>query len=223
GIGKAIAEKFLKKGFNLSVCARNEKELIALASEWSTQYPDAAIVFMPIDLSAGEGVAEFAAFTLSRLKRIDVLVNNAGAYKPGNLHSEPEGLLENLMATNLYSAYRLTRALLPPMMEAKDGHIFNISSVAGLKAYTGGGAYSITKYAMEGFSVNLREELRPYNIRVSNICPGATYTRSWQGAGLPETRLMKSSDIASLLWTMYKIGRTGVVEHVVMRPPLGDI
>ena len=78
--------------------------------------------------------------------------------------------------TNLYSAYHLTRKLVPAMKQKKNGHIFNMSSIAGLKAYPGGGSYSISKFALRGFSVNLREELKPYNIKVTSVNPGMVET-----------------------------------------------
>ena len=94
-------------------------------------------------------------------RKIDVLVNNAGTFIPGNVYDEGEGVLEKQMEINLYSAYHLTRLLLPPMMKQKSGHIFNICSIASLQAYPNGGAYSISKFALAGFSKNLRHEMKP--------------------------------------------------------------
>ena len=74
---------------------------------------------------------------------------------PGNVYDEAEGVLEKQMEINFYSAYHLTRLLLPSMMKQKSGHIFNICSIASLQAYPNGGAYSISKFALAGFSKNL--------------------------------------------------------------------
>lgn len=74
-----------------------------------------------------------------------------------------------MITINLYSAYHLTRCLLPGMIEKQAGHIFNICSIAALKAYANGGSYSISKYALHGFSKNLREEMKPYNIKVTAV------------------------------------------------------
>ena len=81
-----------------------------------------------------------------------------------------------MIAINLYSAYQVTRTLLPSMISKKSGYIFNICSIASLQAYSNGGSYSISKFAMLGFSKNLREEMKPHNIKVCAIMPGAVLT-----------------------------------------------
>ena len=103
---------------------------------------------------------ELSSWVFEHAESIDVLVNNAGSFVPGHVHEEKDGTIEFLMETNLYSAYYLSRYTLPSMMERKSGHIFNICSIASLKAYQHGGSYSITKYAMAGLSANLRDEMK---------------------------------------------------------------
>src|SRR4030095_6187202 len=153
----------------------------------------------------------------------DVLVNNAGNFLPGSVHNEPEGTLENMIAVNLYSAYHLTRLILPQMMRNKKGHIFNLCSIASLKAYANGGAYSISKFALLGFTKNLREELKEYNIKVTAILPGAAYTDSWAASGVNPQRLMEASDIAELVYASAHLSPQACVEELIIRPQLGDL
>jgi short-subunit dehydrogenase len=127
------------------------------------------------------------------------------------------------MTVNLYSAYHLTRALLPFMMKEKKGAIFNICSIASLKAYANGGAYSITKFALLGFSRNLREEMKPYGIKVTAVIPGAVYTDSWKESGIPAERMMQVNDIADLVYTSSQLSAGAVVEDIILRPQLGDL
>ena len=127
------------------------------------------------------------------------------------------------MNTNFLSAYYITRMLLPSMMERKSGHIFNMSSIAALQAYPNGGSYSVSKYALTGFSKNLREELKPYSIKVTCIYPGAVYTDSWAAAGIPPDRIMKTTDIADTVVQISKLSPQAVVEDLVIRPLLGDL
>lgn len=223
GIGRAIAEKFLEEGLSVAVCARNEAELRNLANGWRQRFPAATIVAIPADFAQKSDVLRFAAAAHDAFPRIDVLVNNAGIFHPGDLATEPEGHLEELMAVNLFSAYHLTRALLPRMKDSKSGHVFNLCSVASLKAYPGGGSYSITKYALLGFSDNLREELKPHGIRVTAVCPGATWSRSWSGSGVEEDRTMAAEDVAEVVWTAHAISSRADLETIVMRPQLGDL
>jgi short-subunit dehydrogenase len=125
------------------------------------------------------------------------------------------------MEVNLFSAYHLTRALLPFM--GPGSHIFNMCSVASLKAYPNGGAYSISKYALMGFSENLREELKPRSIKVTAVCPGATWSRSWSGSGVDEDRIMEAEDIAKMVWSAYDLSPQADVETIIMRPIKGDL
>jgi short-subunit dehydrogenase len=223
GIGKAVGEKLLSQGFSIATCARTKIDLVKIEREWKEKYPAASVLTYPADLGVKEEVIAFANYILANFPQIDMLVNNAGLYFPGQLATEPEGQLESLMAINLYSAYHLTRHLLPSMKQKHSGHIFNMCSVASLKAYPNGGDYSITKYALLGFSENLREELIPHKIKVTAVCPGATYTDSWASTGFEESRFMKSSDIADMIWAAYNLSPYANVENIIIRPLKGDI
>ena len=223
GIGKAIAEKFLAEGFSVAVCARTQADLDDVQAEWASKYPRAVILAHQADLGDRAQTKSFADFVLASFPEINVLVNNAGLFFPGKLADEPEGHLEQLMAVNLYSAYHLTRALLPAMKKKGAGHIFNMCSIASLKAYENGGAYSITKYALQGFSDNLRHELMEDRIKVTAIMPGATWSRSWAASGLPEERFIKTEDIAAMVWASFSLSASADVETIVIRPILGDL
>ncbi len=223
GIGKAIATKFLSEGFDVAVCARSTNNLRDLHDEWERQFPERKVFMQNVDVSNKGQVKDFARNVLNNFECIDILVNNAGIFLQGTLAGEPEDQLENLMTTNLYSAYHLTRSLLPVMKKRSSGHIFNICSVAALQAYPSGGAYSISKYALLGFTENLRYELRNEGIKVTAISPGAVWSNSWSGSGVAPERIMKPSDIADLLWTTYSLSKQATVEHIVLRPQLGDL
>ncbi|NIG52483.1 SDR family oxidoreductase [Chitinophaga sp. Cy-1792] len=223
GIGKAIAERLAKEGFNVAICARHEAALQAARSSISQQNPAVTVLAEQVDMGNKAEVLAFAEKVRSQFSTIDILVNNAGIFTPGALFEEADGLLEQLMAVNVYSAYHLTRALLPDMMTKRNGHIFNLCSVASHKAYANGGSYSITKHALLGFSRNLREEMKPYGVRVTSISPGATLTASWDGFEAPPDRMMPPEDIATIVWTAYTLAKQTVVEDIVLRPVLGDI
>ena len=223
GMGKVIAEKLLSEGFSIAVCARNQEKLAALKKEWNEKYPAAKVITYNADMTNKEELTDFADTVLAYFPKIDILVNNAGNYLPGTIADEPDGLLESMIGINLYSAYHLTRKILPVMKHAGNGHIFNMCSIASLKAYPNGGAYSISKYALLGFSENLREELKESGIKVTAICPGATYTPSWEGSDVPPARIMEASDIAAMLWSAWNLSPQANVETIVMRPVKGDI
>jgi short-subunit dehydrogenase len=152
-----------------------------------------------------------------------ILVNNAGYFSPGNIPDEADDALEKQMAVNLYSAYHTTRALLPAMLKMGKGHVFNICSIASLNAYAQGGSYSISKFALLGFSKNLRLELKDKGIKVTAVCPGAVYTNSWVGSGVDPNRIMESEDIAKMIFAAAHLSPQAVVEDIVMRPQKGDL
>ena len=223
GMGKATAEKFAAKGDTLFICARNEKELAETAGELSAKYPESKIFFKSADLTQKESVKDFAGWVFKNCSHLDVLINNAGTFIPGSIYNEEDGVLEKMLDVNLYSAYHVTRAFLPAMMKEKNGHIFNMSSIAALKAYANGGSYSISKFALMGFSKNLREELKPYNIKVTTVYPGAVYTSSWFGSGVAETRIMEADDIADMIFAASELSPQACVEDIIIRPQQGDI
>jgi NADP-dependent 3-hydroxy acid dehydrogenase YdfG len=96
-------------------------------------------------------------------------------------------------------------------------------SIASVAAYPNGGAYSISKFALLGFSKNLREEMKKKGVKVTAILPGAAWSDSWRGADFPENRLMQASDIAKTVWACYDLSDAAVVEEILMRPQLGDL
>lgn len=223
GFGRAIAEIFAANGHNLFICARNEIALYKAMEELLTRYPDIKIKAKARDISKKEEAEEFGQWLLANAYNIDVLVNNAGRFIPGSIHNEPAGALEEMMQTNVYSAYHLTRVLLPAMMNRKSGHIFNLCSIASLNAYPNGGAYSISKFALHGFSKNLREELKPYGVKVTAVFPGAAYTDSWSGSGIDPKRIMEANDIAVMIYAASQLSAQACVEEIVLRPQLGDL
>jgi short-subunit dehydrogenase len=205
GIGQAIAEKFASHGHHLFLCARKEAALYKTMEALQKKYPAAIIKAKPFDISRKEEAKAFGVWCLE-YGVPDIVVNNAGAFEPGTVHNEADGLLESQLATNLYSAYHVTRTVLPWMMERHSGHVFNICSIAGLKAYENGGAYSISKFAMDGFSKNLREEMKPFGIKVTTVYPGAVLTDSW--GNFDNSR---------------NLSKGACVEEIVMRPQQGDL
>ena len=217
GLGFAIAERFAKHGHTLLLSATKKETLEAAAKKLNT-----SVHTFPCDLSKKEEAIALAKKINQTVDSVDILVNNAGSFVPGSVYNEEDGALEKMIAVNLYSAYHLTRALLPRMMEQKKGHIFNMCSIASLKAYANGGSYSISKFALLGFTKNLREEMKPYNIKVTAVLPGAAYTDSWAGFVEPE-RIMEAADIAELVYASAKLSPQACVEDIIVRPQLGDL
>jgi short-subunit dehydrogenase len=218
-----VAQIFALHGYNLYLSSKNETHLLQTVEELQASYPNISIDAKAFDLGNKQEANLFGDWVLNNADTIDVLVNNVGTFVQGNISNEPDGALEQMLHVNLYSAYHTTRALLPKMMAEKSGHIFTMCSIASLAAYPNGGAYSISKYALLGFTKNLRHELMPYNIKVTAIIPGAVYTDSWKGSGVSENRIMEAEDIAMMIYTTSRLSPQATVEEIVIRPQLGDL
>ncbi|GAB4042432.1 SDR family oxidoreductase [Spirosoma jeollabukense] len=212
GIGRAIADRFVSEGFDAVVCARSIDGVVG-----------PGLLPVAADLSTRDGVNVLLTYIHSLNRPVDVLVNNTGTFQPGQIHNEAEGVFEQLIDTNVASAYHLTRGLVGDMMTRRQGHIFMMCSTASITAYTNGGSYCISKFALLGMSRVLREELKPHGIKVTAILPGATLTASWEGTDLPEERFMKPEDVADSAWAAYSLSKSAVVEEMLIRPQLGDI
>ena len=223
GIGKAIAAGFAADGHDLLLSARNETALYKVLEEMQTRFPNISVRAHAFDLSVAGEAQKLGQWATGAGVVPDVVVNNAGIFKPGSVHNEEEGFLETQLQVNLLAAYHLTRSLLPGMMERRSGHIFNISSIAGIKAYANGGAYSISKFALNGFSRNLREEMKPYGIKVTTVLPGAVLTDSWEGFDNSQHRIMEAADIARLVCAAASLSPGACVEEIKVRPLAGDL
>ena len=223
GMGKALATKFAIAENSVFICARDENDLSNAAVEIQKENSYAQVQYFATDISSKPSAIEFAGWLEEQNIIPDILINNAGQFKPGSIYNESDGLLEQMIAANLYGAYHITRALLPSMMKKKSGHIFNMCSIASLSAYNNGGSYSISKYALMGFSKNLREELKPYNIKVTTVYPGAVYTASWEGSGIGPERIMEVNDITEMIYAASLLSPQACVEDIIIRPLQGDL
>ena len=223
GLGFSMAESFAGDGHDLYLTSVSEVKLYNALGSLMNRFPGCVIKANPFDLGTKEGAEGFGKWVTGLGVEPDILINNAGTFEPGSIIDEADGQLERLLQVNLLSAYHLTRTLLPAMIRRKSGHIFNISSIAALQAYRNGGSYSISKAALAAFSKNLRDELKPFFIKVTCIYSGAVYTDSWASTGVNPGRIMKASDIAESVLQISKLSPQAVVEELVIRPLQGDL
>ena len=217
GIGFAIAKRFYREGYEVIVCARGAEGLAQAKEELPNLHT------YTCDIADKQAVKTLCATIRQHHGTLDVLVNNGGVFLPGQMHSEEDEIFEKLIQTNLFSTYYMTKGLLPDMIEAGKGTVVNMCSIASITAYEHGGSYSVSKFAMHGFSKSLREEMKPKGIRVVAILPGATYTASWDGMDIPAERMIPAEDIAEITWNAVQMSQRTVIEDIVVRPQLGDL
>jgi NAD(P)-dependent dehydrogenase (short-subunit alcohol dehydrogenase family) len=167
GFGRLLAEEVLKAGENVVATARKVEQVADLEQK----YPAQALA-LPLDVTKQEQVDSAVAQTLERFGRVDVLVNNAGYGVTGAIEEVSDAELEPMYEANVFGLLRVTRAFLPQFRKQRSGHILNLSSIGGLAASPGWGLYQSTKFAVEGLSEALAQEVAPLGIRVTIIEPG---------------------------------------------------
>lgn len=218
GIGLACAQYFAHKGWNVAIAARSEKDLHALAKRWLVDFPDSELHTYAADLSEKLACQAWATGLSQKLAKLDVLVHNLGRFEPGTLLGGAEDQLDDLLATNVLSAHHLTRALLPLMQKANSARIVTIGSVGTTDWPEPLAAYSISKYALEGWHRQISKELLPLGIRTSLIRPGATHTRSWDGVDVDPNTLLKAEQVAKLVGRVVLSAPEEQLEEITIRP-----
>jgi short-subunit dehydrogenase len=216
GIGRAIAECFAAEGFDLFITARTAEDLSELKATIEAKYTVICHVLAG-DVGDKSDIKHLSDNILRLNQPVEVLVNNAGLYRAGLLVDEPDNTLEKLMNINVYGAYYLTKELIPNFIKLRSGHIFNICSIASISTPENSGSYTISKFALLGFSKVLREEMKPHGVRVTAVMPGATFTNSWKGEDVSPDVLMPPEDIAAAVWSAYAM-KNSVVEEIVLQP-----
>jgi NAD(P)-dependent dehydrogenase (short-subunit alcohol dehydrogenase family) len=225
GIGAAIARAYARErpGSRLALVARNLRNLRAVAAECARLDPRGEAAVFRCDTSDEAAVGRMARAVTRRFGTVDTLVNNAGAFEPAPFLDTTVAAFDRMIAVNLRSAFLVTRAFLPAMVERRRGDVLFMSSIAGLGAYPNAAAYCAAKFGLTGLAKVIRAETRAQGIRVCCLHPGATWTPSWAGSGVDPERLMPAEDIARAVLDVFDASRRTVVEDVVIRPQLGDL
>ena len=171
GLGRALAQAVLERGYHLVATARQPEQL----KELSDRYPN-RVTTIALDVTNAQSIQQAVEAALNAYNRIDVLVNNAGYGTVGAIEEVNDDDIRRQFDTNLFGAINVTRAVLPTLREQRSGHILNISSANGISAFAGVGIYSATKFALEAISEALAQEVKPLGIKVTIIEPGSSRT-----------------------------------------------
>ncbi|MCS7337118.1 MAG: SDR family oxidoreductase [Verrucomicrobiae bacterium] len=178
GLGKVIAEHFLREGANVAICARNEPELTAARDELAAQFPSQTVLARTCDVSDESQVNALVAFALDRLGDIHILVLNAGVYGPmGPTETVDLADWRRALEINLFGVLLPCRALIPHFKRARRGKIIVLSGGGATNPLPNISAYAASKAAAIRLMETLAEELRPFNVDVNAIAPGPLATR----------------------------------------------
>ena len=177
GIGRAFAESALERGDKVAASARN----VAALEDLVTKYGDQNVLPLALDVTDKAAVATAVAAAHEKFGRLDVVVNNAGYGLFGMVEEVTEQQVRDQMETNFFGAFWVTQAVLPILRAQGSGHIAQISSVGGVAAFPSLGAYQGSKWALEGFSDSLSQEVAGLGIKVTIVEPGG-FSTDWAGS-----------------------------------------
>lgn len=219
GIGRAIALAYAKEGASLVLAARTLVDLEGLASQCAALSPNAKMNIFPVDLSAPKGVDDFANHVLEQCGGCDILVNNAGRLSSGNAAEGDADEWDAMMYLNLNGVMRLTRRLVPSMIERKSGTIINMGSIAAIEGMSGTSAvYAASKHGLRGWHNSIYTGLRHENIKVVLINPAFVNTPlvNEKPNVIPD-RMIQPEDVAEVCLLPFKMSPSCVPAEVTLR------
>jgi 3-oxoacyl-[acyl-carrier protein] reductase len=216
GIGREVAAGLAADGYELALIARNRAELERLAAELPADGGRTHSV-TELDVSDAAAVEAATAEILRRHGRVDVLVNNAGAYTAGGLDLACEDL-EEMVKVNLVAPFLFMKAAIPVMTAQGAGHVFNVASRAGKVGFAGDGGYVASKFGLVGLSESIYREFAEAGIAVTAICPGWTDTRmAWiSNTPLTAEEMIQPSDILETVRWLLRLTPSVRIREVVL-------
>jgi len=223
GIGKEIANEFSKAGHIVAVTGRRKSRLVRIVSE--IKYAEREASAFVCNVMSERSVQATAKRIREKYGAIDVLINNAGVTVFKSFSETKTFDFDSVIDTNLRGAFLCIKSVLPQMIKLKKGHVINVLSIAANTAFENSSVYAASKAGLLAMSNSLREEVRRYNIKVSNILPGAVETAMWDSRSRQryKNRMMSETDIAKIVVSIAEQPRKVLIEDITVRPIKGDI
>jgi len=217
GIGACVAEGLAADGYALALTARSHGALKKLAETIDRNYKSALpVVTYPLDVQDNEAVEAMINSVKSKFGRIDLLFNNAGIAKLGNVDEMVVEDFDQVLAINLRGAFHFLRAVVPIMKQQGSGTIINIASDAGKNGYAGWGAYCASKFGLVGLSESLYKELSSYGVKVTAICPGWVDTEMAKVSNLHSEEMISPKDILNTVRWLMSLSPAAIVKELVI-------
>jgi 3-oxoacyl-[acyl-carrier protein] reductase len=218
GIGKGIAVRFAREGYDIALFGRDKTSLKDTETELK-QYGTEILSFSG-DVADENFVNTSVNTVEEKFGKIDHLINNAGLGIFNNLVEAKLDDFKKQVDANVYGVFNFSKAVLPGMMKRKSGSVINIASLAGKNAFTGGSMYSATKHAVLGLTRCLMLEAREYNIRVAAVCPGSVNTEFNFGSSMKPNRdkVLQVEDVADSVFAIIKLPARALLSEIDLRP-----
>lgn len=208
GVGYEIVKQFVKAGYQIVATARDKTALNQLAEIAPEQ-----IFPISCDITKQDQVAEVIKQTIAKWNQLDILVNNAGVGHFAPVDKLTEKQWDEMLEVNSKGPFLTSKYAIPYLKQTK-GHIVNVSSGAGLNAFANGGGYCASKFALMALSEALTQELKPYHVRVSTICPGSIKT----DFGTQKDWALPPEKVAETVLMVVSSPKEVIYGQIVMRP-----
>ncbi len=219
GIGAAIARKLAQLGAAVIITGRSRAPLESMTQNIEAAGGQCSAVVC--DVRDLESVEALAREVKTSFGHADIIVNNAGVGGQGGPLAElAPDIWDDVLNTNLRGVFYMIKAFAPMMIAAATGHIVNISSLAGKNPLPNGAAYSASKWALNGLSYSVAEELRAHNIRVSVVCPGSVHTEFGSHAGKNPRKMLQPDDVAHVVAMLVTQAPQSFASEVLLRPTM---
>lgn len=216
GIGACVAQGLAQDGFSLVLTARSKEALEQVAQSIRSQnYKGVQVLTYPCDVSDSNAVSDMVTSVVSKLGRIDLLVNNAGMGKTGTLAISTEEF-DEVLSVNLKGPFALLKAVVPTMKAQGGGTIINVASRAGKIGFAGWGAYAASKFGMVGLGESLYRELSPMGIRVTTLCPSWVDTDMAKGSTFPKNQMLTPEDILKSIRYIMSLSPAASVKELMI-------
>ena len=215
GIGEAIAVALASQGTNVAITARSERDLDQAANQISGL--GVKVLAVKADVRSTDDVRNLEMRVRENLGPAHILINNAGIGKFAEVATMKDGDFRATLETNLFGVFYCTKAFLPGMIQNKEGHVVNISSLAGKNNFAGGAAYCASKHGLISFSECLMLEVRHHNIKVSTICPGSVRT-DFSPESKDKSWALTSEDVARSVVDVLTSSSGSLASLIELRP-----
>lgn len=222
GMGKAISLRLAPKCSSIFLHGRNTERLEDLSGSISG-ISTAEVNTISQELSEQNAAQTIADQIREKTEHLDAVILNAGFYREGSLSEVDPKQFEDDFRANVHANIYLVKELMPLIQSGERRRIVITGSTAGYEPYPLVPEYGVQKWALRGYALNLRNELRSESIGVTFLAPGATWTGMWEGEDLPDDRLLEADDIAKSIEFLLSLSPQAVVEELKIVSMLGDI
>jgi len=216
GIGLAIAKSLAGMGAKVGLSGRDEKRLTDAENELKSG--GSSVLAVAADVSRAADISSLVRRVNQAFGPVEILINNAGIGYFGPAHEASEENWDSVLDTNLKAVFLLSKAVAPGMIGLHSGHIINVASLAGKSAFAGGAIYCASKWGLLGLTQSMAEDLRPYGIRVSAICPGSVNTDFSPHAGKDPKKMLQPEDVAHAVETIVTQQPQSFISEILLRP-----